>query len=90
MRPLLWDFKFPIPNYAIAKLTGAGTLPSPVMNCRALLDRTGWTPVLHQTSYAALPGPLPSRVLSPPTLTLICLGLASAFLVSLIFRTPFS
>jgi hypothetical protein len=38
--------------------------------------------------YAALPGALASRVFSPPTLTLICLGLASAFLASLIFSTP--
>ena len=38
--------------------------------------------------YAALPGALASSTFSPPTLTLICFGLASAFLASLIFSTP--
>jgi hypothetical protein len=45
-------------------------------------------------SYAALLGPLPSDLasmdLSEPTFTLICLGLASAFLGRLIFNTPLS
>ena len=41
-------------------------------------------------AYAALAGALASRVFSPPTLTLICLGLASAFLASLIFSTPWA
>jgi hypothetical protein len=40
--------------------------------------------------YAALLGALASSIFSPPTLTLICLGLASAFLASLIFSTPWS
>jgi len=53
-------------------------------------------PFLSATAcYAALPGALASgalasSVFSPPTLTLICLGLASAFLASLIFSTPLS
>ena len=34
--------------------------------------------------YAALPDALPSRTFAPPTLTLICVGLASAFLAKLI------
>jgi hypothetical protein len=45
-------------------------------------------------TYAALLGPLASKVLSVlvalPTLTLICLGLASAFLGNAIFSTPLS
>ena len=41
-------------------------------------------------AYAALPGALASRVFSLPTLTLICLGLASAFFARLIFRIPLS
>ena len=40
--------------------------------------------------YAALPAPLASRVFWLPTLTLICLGLASAFLARLIFSIPLS
>ena len=40
--------------------------------------------------YAALPGAFASRVFSRPTLTLFCLGLASAFLANLIFSTPLS
>src|SRR5580704_6399361 len=40
--------------------------------------------------YAALPEAMASRVFSPPTLTLICVGLASAFLARLIFSTPLS
>src|ERR1700732_233966 len=41
-----------------------------------------------QVFYAALPEDMASSVFPPPTLTLICLGLASAFLASLIFSTP--
>jgi hypothetical protein len=33
---------------------------------------------------------LDSRVFSPPTFTLICMGLASASLARLIFNTPLS
>src|SRR5271154_4425360 len=40
--------------------------------------------------YAALPDALASRTVAPPTLTLICVGLASAFLAKLIFSTPLS
>jgi hypothetical protein len=40
--------------------------------------------------YVALPGALASRVFSLPTVTLICLGLVSAFLARLIFSTPLS
>ncbi len=40
--------------------------------------------------YAALPGAFISRVFSLPTFTLICLGLASAFLARLIFSMPLS
>jgi hypothetical protein len=38
--------------------------------------------------YAAFPDALAWRVFSPRVLTLICLGLASAFLASLISSTP--
>jgi hypothetical protein len=38
--------------------------------------------------YAVLPGALTSRVSARPTLTLICVGLASAFLAKPIFRVP--
>src|ERR1700722_15910675 len=50
-----------------------------------------WSLAKFQT-YAALLGPLPSRVFSTPApmLTLICLGLASAFLGNAIFNTPLS
>jgi len=41
-------------------------------------------------AYAALPRTLASRVFSLPTFTLICLGLASAFLARVIFSTPLS
>jgi hypothetical protein len=42
-------------------------------------------------TYAALPGPLPSKTpFSEPMFTLICFGLASAFLGSVIFNTPLS
>src|SRR5438445_13891030 len=47
----------------------------------------------RQLAYAALLTPLislPSRGFSLPTLTLICLGLASVFLAILIFSTPLS
>src|SRR5580658_5020858 len=40
--------------------------------------------------YATLTGALTSRVFLPPTLTLICVGLASAFLAKLIISTPLS
>jgi hypothetical protein len=40
--------------------------------------------------YAALADALASRVFSPPTFTLICVGLASAFLARLIFSMPLS
>ena len=40
--------------------------------------------------YAALPTTMGSRVFSLLTLTLICLGFASAFLAKLIFRMPLS
>jgi hypothetical protein len=40
--------------------------------------------------YAALLGPFASRVLSLPTFTLICFGLASAFFGSSIFKMPLS
>src|SRR5262249_40146485 len=51
-------------------------------------------PPLHE-HYAALLGPLPSKVFSEPAFsdpiwTLICFGFASAFLGRVIFRTPFS
>ncbi len=38
--------------------------------------------------YFGLPTCLASRIFSPPILTLICLGFASAFLASLMFSTP--
>ncbi len=41
-------------------------------------------------TYAALLGPLASRVFSLPTFTLICFGLASAFFGRAIFNTPLS
>jgi hypothetical protein len=47
-------------------------------------------PTWFVVSQAALLGPLPSSVVSLPTLTLICFGLASAFLGSAIFRMPLS
>src|SRR5580693_4406277 len=40
--------------------------------------------------YAALLAAMASRIFSPPAFTLICVGLASAFLARLIFRTPLS
>ena len=46
-------------------------------------------PLFH-FPYAALPGPLASIDFSLPTFTLICFGLASAFLGNVIFRTPLS
>src|ERR1700730_523487 len=67
-------------------------LPSPVETVE--LRSTGRvkdpSPHKRQANYAALPEALPSRVFSPPTLTLICLGFASAFFAKVIFRTPLS
>jgi len=41
-------------------------------------------------AWLVLFGCLASSVFSPPTFTLICLGLASAFLAKVTFRTPLS
>ena len=54
----------------------------------------GVRPSTSWAAYAALLGALPSRVLSValpvPMFTLICFGLASAFLGRVIFNTPLS
>src|ERR1700730_5236194 len=86
--------RFVQPNY-FSKENGRRLLvPPPAKDCRALPSRGGrMRPPLRKLTYAALLGPLLSRVFSLfslPTLTLICLGLASAFLGKLIFNTPFS
>src|SRR5271165_4990602 len=72
-----------------------GSRAFPVRATNAALKRRSST-----FAYAALLGPLASVVLasicfsvpgfSKPTLTLICLGLASAFLGNAIFSTPLS
>ena len=75
---------------------GGGQLPaSRQSSFRAALDdpvqRPG--PTQHR-AYAALLGPLASKVLSAafslPMFTLICFGLASAFLGRATFNTPLS
>src|SRR5437016_5311662 len=66
-------------------------LPPPAKSNRAALDDRVKDPLPPKfIDYAALLGPLLSRVFSLPTLTLICLGFASAFLGRLIFSTPLS
>ena len=46
--------------------------------------------VTGYSSYAAMLGAWASTVFSPPTLTLICVGLASTLLARFIFSTPLS
>src|ERR1700722_4275644 len=93
-----------IENYKIArlpdyKINGRRSFrPSPVAHLPKLcLGGRPRRPSLRVTNYAAWPavlvslpaGCVPSTV-APPTLTLICFGLASAFLGKVIFKTPLS
>src|SRR5580658_57837 len=84
-------------NFAIAKTTGGGAfLPPPAGKRIELRSMTGSETRSHTSTaaYAALLGPLASIDFSfpftPPTLILICFGLASAFLGNAIFSTPLS
>jgi hypothetical protein len=68
-----------------------------IVNRRASLDRTAEGGCPHTSfasrellPYAALLGALASTVFSVLTLTLICFGLASAFLGRVTFNTPLS
>src|SRR5579862_7058117 len=84
-----------LPDYPITKLNGrrhSRRLPSDLSSCARLAGRgvRAYVVVQNYAAWPALFGCLPSSVFSPPTLTLICLGLASAFLANFIFSTPFS
>ena len=85
----------------IAKQTGGGqfaSLPQEAIELRSMTPVRDAVPherlrsLAKFETYAALLGPLPSRVFSTPApmLTLICFGLASAFLGNAIFNTPLS
>jgi hypothetical protein len=69
------------------KINGRRSPLPPPRDIKRVSLIAGGTPALH---YAALLGPLPSRVLAEPTLTLICFGFASAFFGKLTFNTPLS
>src|SRR5580698_4272756 len=78
-----------VPSQAALK-NGRRLPPSPpIVACRAWArPETAEGGCPHVYSYAA--APWLSNVFSAPTLILICFGLASAFLPSLIFNTPLS
>gem|GEM_PF-3923465 len=90
-------FDFQITNYKLPITNKAGGAVSRLplsLQPPGFARLDGAEPRPHTSiAYAALLallGSLPSSVFWLPTFTLICFGLASAFLASLIFNTPLS